>query len=179
MMKIVELRKGSTRLPKLVYRYTTSHHYALDLKKDAKGWTARLRLRPLPGEIEKDFESEFFQWMVEEPRAFAAVEGGMQVGWIEVGLRSFKDRARIWEFLVLDEYHRRGIGTALMRKAEEVARKAGARMLVLETQSCNVRAIDFYLAYGFELTGFDRAAYRNDDVERGEIRLEFGKKLKR
>lgn len=50
-------------------------------------------------------------------------------------------------------------------------------MLVLETQSCNVSAIAFYLKHGFELMGLDTAAYSNEDVERGEVRLEFGRRV--
>ena len=177
-MRIVELRKTSKKPPKLEYRYRTRQHYALDLKRRGSGWTAKLELRALPRELERSCESELFQWMVLKPRAFAAVEDGKQVGWIEIDLNAFKERTRVWEFLVLKEYQRRGIGTALMRKAEEVARKAGSRMIVLETQSCNVGAIVFYLGFGFDLVGFDRTAYGNKDVERGEIRLEFGKLLK-
>ena len=177
-MNLIELKKGDMPHPKLIYRYKTRHHYALELKKTAKGWKAKLQLRPLPHEVEKSCESELFQWMVLEPRAFAAVEDGKEVGWIEIDLNAFKDRTRVWEFLVQKEYQRRGIGTALMRQAEEVAREAGSRMLVLEMQSCNVGAMAFYLGFGFDLVGFDRTAYSNEDVEKGEVRLELGKLLK-
>jgi hypothetical protein len=50
-------------------------------------------------------------------------------------------------------------------------------MLVLETQSCNVEAIQFYLKHGYELIGFDVAAYSNQDTEKNEVRLELGLKL--
>ena len=56
--------------------------------------------------------------------------------------------------------------------------KAGARMAVLETQSCNENAIAFYRKNGFELIGFDRYAYSNADPERHEIRMEMGMKLR-
>lgn len=81
---------------------------------------------------------------------------------------------RVWEFLVKKEFRRRGIGAALMKHAVEVAKQKGARMLVLETQSCDVPAIGFYLKQGFDLVGFDLAAYSNEDIERKEVRLEFG-----
>jgi ribosomal protein S18 acetylase RimI-like enzyme len=51
-------------------------------------------------------------------------------------------------------------------------------MLIVETQSCNVPAINFYLKHGFKLIGFDVTAYSNEDIERKEVRLEFGLKLK-
>ena len=55
--------------------------------------------------------------------------------------------------------------------------QSGARMAVLETQSCNENAIAFYRKNGFEIIGFDLYAYSNTDPERHEVRLEMGKKL--
>lgn len=48
---------------------------------------------------------------------------------------------------------------------------------VLETQTCNERAIAFYRKCGFEIIGFDLYAYSNHDPEAHEVRLEMGKKL--
>ena len=63
----------------------------------------------------------------------------------------------------------------MIQHAVDVAKDTGVRMLVLETQSCNLPAIDFYLKHGFELLGLDTAAYSNADVAKGEVRLEFGR----
>jgi len=46
------------------------------------------------------------------------------------------------------ELSARGIDTLLMKRAVKVAVERGARMLVLETQTNNSGAIDFYLGYG-------------------------------
>jgi hypothetical protein len=61
-----------------------------------------------------------------------------------------------------------------MNKAKEVAKEQGRRAIILETQSCNVRAIAFYRAQGFRLIGFDSCCYTNRDVERREIRFNMG-----
>ena len=61
----------------------------------------------------------------------------------------------------------------ILKKAEE----SGARMAVLETQTCNTVAISFYKSFGFEIIGFDLYSYSNDDPEKKEVRLELGKKL--
>ena len=50
-------------------------------------------------------------------------------------------------------------------------------MLVLETQTNNATAIDFYLRFGFDLIGLDTAAYSNDDVRKREVRVEMGMRL--
>lgn len=59
----------------------------------------------------------------------------------------------------------------------KAADASGARMLVLETQSCNERAIAFYRKNGFSVIGFDLYAYSNRDPERHEVRVEMGKRL--
>ena len=78
------------------------------------------------------------------------------------------------------ENARRGssVGTVLLDAIQEAAAASGARMIVLETQSCNENAIAFYRKNGFEIIGFDLYAYSNDDPERHEVRLEMWKKLK-
>lgn len=45
---------------------------------------------------------------------------------------------------------------------------------IMEYEICNVRAIAFYLGQGFELIGYDSCCYTNLDVERHEIRFDFG-----
>lgn len=50
-------------------------------------------------------------------------------------------------------------------------------MAVLETQSYNYKAISFYKKNGFEIIGFDRYAYSNEDPEDHNMRIEMGKKL--
>ena len=80
----------------------------------------------------------------------------------------------VTELWVADELHRQGIGTALMNKAKEIAKEQGRRAIILETQSCNVRAIAFYRSQGFQLIGFDTCCYTNRDIERHEIRFNLG-----
>lgn len=68
-------------------------------------------------------------------------------------------------------------GARLMACMLREAQDRGARMVVLETQTCNENAIAFYRAQGFEVIGFDLYAYSNADPARHEVRLETGKKL--
>ena len=85
---------------------------------------------------------------------------------------------RISNLCVFDKAARgQGIGSMLMARITEAARARGARMLVLETQSCNEAAIAFYRKNGFSVIGFDLYAYSNADPERREVRIEMGKKL--
>jgi ribosomal protein S18 acetylase RimI-like enzyme len=172
----IELFKNGS-LPKLVYVYHTNSYYDLSISHKKNHWKIELILKRFEKPIEKRSEGQFFENFIEEPRAFAASFEGEQVGWIELGYHKWNNTMRVWEFLVKEEFRRRGIGKSLMDLGVRVAKEKGARMLVLETQSCDVPAIDFYLKYGFELIGFDIAAYSNEDIARKEVRLEFGLKL--
>lgn len=69
----------------------------------------------------------------------------------------------------------KALGTLLMNAISDAAKASGARMSVLETQSCNENAIAFYRKNGFEIIGFDLYSYSNTDPERHEIRIEMGK----
>ena len=61
-----------------------------------------------------------------------------------------------------------------MELAKNQAVAEGRRAVILETQSCNVSAVGFYLHEGFTLIGLDTCCYSNRDIERREVRLELG-----
>lgn len=67
-----------------------------------------------------------------------------------------------------------GIGHALIEMTKEQARRERRRAVMLETQSCNVNAVDFYQHEGFTLIGMDTCCYGNNDLQRKEVRLELG-----
>jgi len=173
-VKIVELTKDDASGLKLKGRYLTSSYYALSICHEADSWKIELTSKPLGQVLEKNFEWQLLEEHVEEPRVFAALLEGRQVGWIELGYHKWNNRMRVWEFFVKEEFRKKGIGTLLMRQAVKIAKEKGARMLVLETDTLNIPAISFYLKFGFKLIGFDIAAYSNEDMEKKQVRLEFG-----
>ena len=172
---IAELREDDGPFPQLNYSYVTDKHYALHLSHDRESWHVELSLQRLSKSVSKSSVGSLFQDHVDEPRVFVARIQGETVGWMELGLHRWNNRMRIWHLLVKEGQRRRGIGSRLIQHAVDVARDTGVRMLVPETQSCNLPAIDFYLKHGFALLGLDTAAYSNEDVEKGEVRLEFGR----
>jgi len=174
---IIELTKTEASQIKLVYRYTSTHYCDLSIRHEPQRWAVEFVLKPFEKPVEKVSESRFFEDFVEEPRAFAALLDGEQVGWLETGHQKWNNRMRIWEILVKEGFRRQGIGALLMDHAVKMAREKDARALVLETQTCNAPAIDFYLKHGFELIGFDSTAYTNQDIDRKEVRLELGLRL--
>jgi len=177
-IRIVELSRTEAYLRVLPRsRYSTREYYDLSVQHEPGCWRISLIRKTFEKEIEKEYKGRLFEDHAEEPRVFAALINDKEVGWIELGYSKWNNRMRVWEFLVEKGFRRRGIGTLLMKKAVRIAKDRGARMLVLETQTNLVPAIDFYEAFGFEFIGFDTAAYSNEDVDKKEVRLELGMKL--
>jgi ribosomal protein S18 acetylase RimI-like enzyme len=176
-IKIAELSKNDVGRREVGCKYSTSYYYDVSVFRESGSWRIELTRKALSSTLDKDYHGKLFEDHVEEPRVFMAVVGNKQVGWIELGYDKWNNRMRVWEFLVEEKFRKRGIGTSLMNHAVKIAKEKGARMLVLETQTNNDTALDFYLKFGFELIGLDVAAYSNEDIEKKEIRIELGLKL--
>ena len=159
---------------KFTARYQTHGYY--DICATETGF--QMHYVPLPEPVEKSFDDEFFGEWLESPVAFGAFEGETLIGYVEGSMETWNNRFRISNICVFDRAQRsNGVGSRLMETIQKEAVASGARMMVLETQSCNENAIAFYRKNGFTVIGFDLYAYTNADPERHEVRLEMGKKL--
>ena len=94
-------------------------------------------------------------------------------GYLEFSRENWNDRLRITNLLVLEEFRGHGIGSFLINKAKSVAESENRRIIVLETQSCNVPAIDFYLKHGFVFAGTNLYFYSNCDIAEDEVMIEM------
>lgn len=161
----------------LTFHYRTNYYYDVTVQEGPEGWRAALERRPFGQTEERESKDKLLEDWLEEPQLYGAVEDGQTMGYLELSHERWNNRMRISNILVADGARRRGIGSLLMETAVSAARQAGARALVLETQSCNDPAIQFYRKNGFSLTGFDLTAYSQTDVEKREVRLELARAL--
>ena len=109
-------------------------------------------IRKLPGGSQGKAGIE--QWLAgQEPSVYArsmteesfivAEIGGRVIGW---GALSVPKR-EITNVFVDPEYHRRSVGTAIIRRLETLAGEAGIEIVQLQATGT---AIDFYLANGYQ-----------------------------
>lgn len=102
---------------------------------------------------EADHRRRFAAWL-ESPELFGLVaeEDGEVVGFIDLQLvrrLNFADpQAWVPDFIVADPARSRGIGSALLREAEALARRHGAFALTLESANWRTRAHAFYAREG-------------------------------
>ena len=174
MMEIRQLKPTDYKNKKLKVSYYTTGYYAIT--RSEIGF--EINYVSFENPIEKSFEDVFFSDWLEDPLGFGAFENDQMIGYVEGSLEAWNNRFRISNLCVFDSQKRnQGLGSQLMVKIVEEAKKTKARMIVLETQSCNEKAIAFYKKHGFEIIGFDLYAYSNDDPKLHEVRIEMGKKL--
>lgn len=173
-MIISKLNKEEYAGKKFIARYKTKGYY--DIQRVSTGFA--FTYTKFDEEKEVSFEDSLFNEWLEEPVAYGAYEDGTLIGFVEGSIEKWNNRYRISNICFFDNQKRhRGIGSKLMEVILNEAKESGARMVVLETQTCNENAIAFYKKNGFDIIGFDLYSYSNDDPEKHEIRIEMGKKL--
>lgn len=174
MIEITELDRELYKGKEFTVHYLTNGYY--DIKPMETGF--HIRYESFKEPIEKTFSDVFFGEWLDEPKAFGAFENGRLLGYVEGALEKWNNRYRISNICVFESLNRHaGIGTKLLAVIREEAIKSGARMIVLETQTCNENAIAFYKKHGFQMIGFDLFSYSNKDMEEHEVRIEMGKVL--
>ena len=83
---------------------------------------------------------------------YGAFEGSELTGFLWAYAHPFREELRMYvsEIRVKEEARNQGIGTALLRSAEEKAKEMGLGALYLHAEAKNEDARSFYEAFGFE-----------------------------
>lgn len=172
-LKTIELRKEDFKGKEYLFEYETNSYIDIEITDNR----IELIRKSFPETIKKSFKSSLFSDWLELPIAYGAYDNGKLLGFIEGSIESWNNRFRITNILVFKEYRNKGIGQSLLNILIEYSKTLNTRMIVLETQSCNTKAIDFYHKNGFSLIGFDLYNYSNEDLIKKEVRIEMGKMI--
>jgi predicted N-acetyltransferase YhbS len=177
--EIVHLAKETWKGSVLPIRYSTDQYYDVCVDKTQTGFSIVLDKKAFHATVthtaeENDFPDKLYEEYWENAYAWGILDGGKLIAAIETDPEIWSNRLRITELWVKESHQKQGFGHALLEIAKEQARRDRRRAVILETQSCNVNAIDFYLHEGFTLIGIDTCCYKNNDLQRKEVRLELG-----
>lgn len=171
MYSIKELDQNVYKGFKIEFAYTTQHYY--DVKKSDLGFI--LTLNNYDGVVKKTFVDTLFENYLEFPYAIGLFDNQMLIGLVEGNYEEWHQCYRITNIHVDEAFRNKGYGQILMKEMIEISQKKyPIRAIVLETQSCNFPAISFYKKMGFSLIGLDTISYSNNDIEKKDVRLEFG-----
>lgn len=177
--EIIHLAKDKWKETIIPIGYTTDKYYDVVVNKTDKGFTIDIEKKDFSEPVthtpeEYDFPDKLYEDHWENAYAWGVLVKDKLIAAIETDQELWSNRLRITELWVAEEYQKKGIGHALIQVVKEQARRERRRAIILETQSCNVNAVDFYQHEGFTLIGMDTCCYRNNDLQRKEVRLEFG-----
>lgn len=165
-------------LPLLIrFTYTSDYAYEVEARETAGGFSWSLVRRPVKPQISRENKWMPFEANAPNARGYAAFLDDEAVGYVEYSHEAWTNLVRVWHFYVRVGFRRMGIGTKLMENVVQAAKHFRARGIVVETQSCNVPAIDFYRSRGFTFWAIDVAKYSNDDIARKEVMIGMGKTL--
>ncbi|MCD2346716.1 GNAT family N-acetyltransferase [Clostridium guangxiense] len=177
--EIIHLPKDKWKGTIIPIKYKTDKYYDVIVNRMDKGFTIEIEKKDFIEPVthtpeEYDFSDKLYEDHWEKAYAWGVLVNDELVAAIETDQEVWSNRLRITELWVAEKYQKQGIGHALIKMAKEQARRERRRAIMLETQSCNVNAVDFYQHEGFSLIGMDTCCYSNDDLQRKEVRLEFG-----
>lgn len=178
--KIIHLPKDEWKGYVIPMEYTANNYYDVKITQNTKGFRV--------GFTKKSHKTPFVRSWLDNPNpqdflyadwwekawAWGVVEDGRLKAVIETVPEEWSNRLRITELWVEKDLRGKGVVKRLMNIAKEQARLERRRAIILETQSCNEKAIGFYLSQGFSLIGFDACCYSNRDIKNKEVRLELG-----
>ena len=129
---------------------------------DEWSFTEELLADPYMHSYEED-DTDYSEY-VDNPykTVFMAYEDGKFAGRIIVR-KDWNKYLFVDDISVLKDFRGKGVGTALMQKAVEWAKKEGMAGLALETQDNNLLACRFYSKFGFKLGAVNTMFYKNLD----------------
>ena len=177
--EIIHLPKDKWKGTILPMDYTTDTYYDVQLERRDAGYTISIQKETFEEPVthsseEDDYPDRLYADHYENAYAWGILQDGLLIAAMETDPEDWSNRLRITEIWVAKEHRHQGLGHALLQVAKEQARRERRRAVILETQSLNVNAVDFYIHEGFTLIGLDTCCYRNNDLGRKEVRLEFG-----
>lgn len=173
---IAPLEREKWQDHRLEFHYISYSYFDVEINQSGDAFNVSFIKKPYdePYEHLPDDTDKLFQPWWDDVKAWGIVKDDKLVAVIETAVEGWSNRLIVTELWIDNDYRRQGIGTALMDIAVKRAKDEDRRAIMLETQSRNEAAIAFYLKYGFSLIGFDACAYRNNDLERKEVRLNMG-----
>lgn len=182
-LQIISLSKEEWEGTIIPIQYTTEEYFDVEIIKGAQGYRVDMSRKSFDAPVshypeEYDFPDKLFQPHWERACAWGIVDTGggerKLLACIETCPEEWSNRLIVTELWVQQNLRRQGIGHRLMAIAKEQAVLEHRRAVILETQSCNMAAIQFYEQEGFQLIGFDSCCYSNRDRERREVRIDMG-----
>lgn len=156
--------------------YASSEKYEVEKRESYRETIIAMRLQRLERPYVKVCEPEpvddmRYEKIIQEGLSAGAYDDERLIGIAIAEKQAWNRTLWIWEFHIDTGYRGRGIGRQLMEHMASIGRSTGCRVILCETQSTNVPAIQFYRKVGFEVGGIDLSYYTNKDASEFEVAI--------
>lgn len=174
-ISLIELKKENYDYHELHYVYDSDEHYKVTVSDVGEGFSFDFVREKLNKPYHHDSYDVLFSESWENVSAFGIKddESNEIIAYLELSREEWNDRLHITNLLVKEDYRGKGFGKLLVDKAKEIAVSEDRRIITLETQSCNIPAIDFYKKQGFVFAGTNIYFYSNVDIDEDEVMIEM------
>ena len=177
--EIQKLERDTWKGTMLPVDYTSAEYYDISVNRTGSGFQIPIEKKPFEHVFthrseDGEYPDRLYEDWWEGAEAYGIVENGELLGAVEICPEEWSNRLLVTELFVHEKLRGRGYGHRLISLAKDLTVERNYRVLMLETQSSNVNAVDFYLHEGFTLIGFDSCCYTNKDLERKEVRFNMG-----
>jgi ribosomal protein S18 acetylase RimI-like enzyme len=149
------------------HSYVTNYVWQMEESEGPGELTVLFRTARLPRSMRVRYPKEYDNLLASWRRGecfLVAEEDGLVCGYLDMSVQSWHLTGWVDNLAVARDYRRRGIGTALLKKATDWSRQRGLVRVMLEIQTKNYPAICFCQKNGFAFCGFNDRYYTNQDI---------------
>ena len=159
--------------------WTSEYYYDIAVKRTDDGFAVPIEKKKFDQPYFHDpnayeYPDRLYEDWWPGAESYGVIINGELKAAVEIAPEEWSKRFWMTELFVDEELRGQGVGRALIDLAKQITKEKNYRALLLEAQSGNVNAIEFYLHMGFQLTGFDTCCYSNQDIEKKEVRINLG-----
>ncbi len=179
MLEDLQIRPGiATDLPRLMamdHSCMSEYVWQLDFQKDAEQTAAIFRQVRLPREVRVPYPRRtdtLADLWHHQPGLVAVLPSG-PAGYVRMLEQASAGTVWVTDLVVHPSMRRQGLGSRLMRAAQDWASERGAQRIILEMQSKNYPAVRMAQSLGYDFCGYNDQYYATQDVT-----LFFGRALK-
>ncbi len=139
----------------------------------------RIELTEQQHQIEKEYPLSLSDLHITDENRLCLVgcrtteDNGKIIGFMSAEFTPWNRRTIVHHLYVSRHHRGRGLGKALLHRADLWAKRKNARHVWVETQNLNLPAIEFYTRLGFKFCGTDVSLYDIANTETLEFPLFF------
>ncbi|MDO9537090.1 MAG: GNAT family N-acetyltransferase [Thermoplasmata archaeon] len=137
-----------------IFQYDSPGHYKVRISEKDDGWIIDLKKEDFPNTFHKKENEKVITPYKGNSEIHGAFVGGQEVGFIQFEFQDWNATVRVWDIDVLPDMRRKGVGKTMMDLCKTRSRELGARRIILETQTSNLKAIEFYSTYAENAQSF-------------------------